>query len=123
LQTVYRVQHPSNGEGTYGDYDHPEISRIMYAHQNDAHPGPRNWASGMSLTWCTGMIFGFADREQLDEWFKGWKMRLHRAGYVITRWEVDPDQISYGYNQLAFWQEHGKLVETLPMSRNRALTV
>jgi hypothetical protein len=120
LQTVYRVQHPETGEGPYGDYDHPEIGRLMYAHQNEAHPGPRNWASGMR-EWTPGMIFGFADREDLDEWFKGWKMRLYRAGYVITRWEVEMDAIVFGHSQLAFWQEKGKLVETLPMARTRPL--
>jgi hypothetical protein len=95
----------------------------MYAHQNDAHPGPRNWASGMMLEWTPGMIFGFTTRKQLDQWFKGWKMRLYRAGYVITRWEVDPVHVAFGHQQLAFWEEHAKLVETISVVRTRPLTV
>jgi hypothetical protein len=75
----------------------------------------------MSETWSVGMIFGFETRAQLDKWFKGWKLRLHRAGYVITRWEVDPTQIAYGHDQLAFWQEHGKIVETMAVPRTRRL--
>ena len=108
-----------SGEGPYGD-DHSAISEMIYAHNSDRHPGPRNPISGLHLTWSMGQLFGFRDRKQLDRWFKGWKHRLHDAGYVIKVLKVSEDQICHGDRQLCFWPEGVvEEVETFSTVRNR----
>lgn len=119
-ELVYRVQHNRNGEGPYGDF-HPAIDGIMYAHNDDKHPGPRNELSGMKWDWSHGQLFGFSSREMLDEWFKGWKYRLHEAGYVIKVFKVQSDKICHGYHQLCFWPDGVvEEVETLSTVRRWA---
>ena len=118
-ELVYRVQHHRTTEGPYGDF-HPAIENMIYAHQSDKHPGPRNPISGLADTWSRGQLFGFRSREQLDDWFKGWKLRLHDAGYVIKVLKVREDLINHGTNQLCFWPEGVfEEVETLPVVRGR----
>lgn len=116
-ELVYRVQHHETGEGPYGDF-HEAVDGILYAHNDDKHPGPRNPISGLKNTWSVGQLFGFRSREQLDEWFKGWKYRLHSAGYVIKVFKVQEDMICHGVQQLCFWPE-GVLEEVETLSTVR----
>jgi hypothetical protein len=61
--------------------------------------------------------FGFGTREQLDRWFKGFKRKLHKAGFVIRIYEA-PDASTYiSDRQAIFVKADSNLVQTLPAVR------
>lgn len=121
MKTVYRVEHREHGYGPYIDNDmdtHHPIDGLHDAHQrSNVHPGPRG-DSDLSWDFVGGTHrFGFASRKQLDKWFKGFKRKLHEAGFVIRVFEAPDETTVIGERQAIFIKEEAKLVATLPVVR------
>ena len=101
-RTVYRVEHKDGGHGPYlkpesDEWDeerwftvHDEVEGLHSAHERSkAHPGPRQ--DGLEYDRTEDHVHGFDSRKLLDKWFKGFKRKLHAAGYVVRVYEAPED--------------------------------
>jgi len=119
--TVYRVEHSVTGEGPYirsnRDTNWDAVPGLHRAHNmSDAHPGPyADDVVGRKLR--DEHSFGFSSREQLDKWFKGFKKKLHTAGFVIRVFEAPEDTTVISGHQTIFVKDDSKVVQTLPAVR------
>lgn len=55
-------------------------------------------------------IFGFGDVEQIMSLNVPLMRELTNSGYIITEYEVDKKYVVYGKSQVAFMQNHAKLL-------------
>ncbi len=55
-------------------------------------------------------IFGFCDVEQIMSLNVPLMRELTNSGYIITEYEVDKKYVVYGKSQVAFMQNHAKLL-------------
>jgi hypothetical protein len=118
--TVYRVEHGVTGDGPYIRNDKGTnfvIGGLHEAHNGSTkHPGPYGDSTvGWHLT--EDHIFGFGTREQLDGWFKGFKRKLHEAGFVIRIFEAPDETTIESEFQTIFIREESELVQTIPVVR------
>jgi hypothetical protein len=74
----------------------------------DTHPGP--YAEGWREHEYHCKVFGFYSIDQARAWFAGFGQRLTDAGYHLSEYDVDPDEIKYGKFQIAFTQPKTKPV-------------
>lgn len=124
-RTVYRVEHEQGGYGPYlrlerniwseeEDFDvHYDVEGLHDAHErSDAHPGPRS--DGLSWERTHHHVFGFDKRELADTWFKGFKRKLHAAGFVVRVYEAPEDTTFTGESgkQCIFVKQDARLVDT-----------
>lgn len=128
-RTVYRVEHKDEGHGpylklepyddedgggTYMDFTtHWEVSGLHRAHEgSDDHPGPR--MDDLSWERTENHVFGFDERGLLDLWFKGFKRRLHAAGFVVRIYEAPEDSTFTGDSgkQCIFRKDLSTVVDT-----------
>lgn len=137
-RTVYRVEHAEEGYGPYlkyvpeeedefgdtsGGYAdmHWEVEGLHDAHEeSDAHPGPRQ--DGLSQERTYGHCHGFDSRELADKWFKGFKRKLHAAGFVVNIYEA-PEESTFTSDsgkQTIFKKDSSKLVDTQSVIRYRS---
>lgn len=120
MKTIYRVEHREHGHGPYLDNDRDMywgIEGLHDAHEGSRkHPGPRG-DSGLDWDWSERQRFGFGSRKRLDEWFKGFKRKLHEAGFVIRVYEAPDETTSISEHQALFIKEDSRLVETIPVVR------
>ena len=113
--TVFRVEHKDVGNGPYihanGDLNRT-IAGLHNAHQTSSkHPGPRTDINAVLYYWHS---FGFPHRPAADWWFKNFKQKLHREGYVINVYECNEEDVvvSESRKQCIFEKKKAKLVDT-----------
>lgn len=116
---VYRVEHKDTGDGPYnsGDSSHYTINGLHPTHSNsDDHPGVQVdvWEFVSGVHYC-----GFSTLDQAHEWFKGFKQKLRRHGYVINVYEAPATGLYLGISgkQLVFLRDDSVKVDTLPIYR------
>jgi hypothetical protein len=111
LVSVYKVE-TWQGAGPY------DAKYITLERMHDAHAGTRPMPSDDGIPrLLSSEVCGFGSREDLDEWFKGFKRALYAEGFNIARYAVPSHLIRYGRTQLVF--ERKSLVPTtrLPIIR------
>lgn len=128
-RTVYRVEHKEHGYGPYlkpdkfydedGDfYDedfttHYDVDGLHDAHNDsDDHPGPR--CENLNFERTYQHVFGFDERKLADAWFKGFKRKLHAAGFVVNVYEAPAGSTFTGDSgrQCIFRKDLSRLVDT-----------
>jgi len=112
--TVYRVEHKEKGHGPYLDRNgiFRGVSGLHTAHERSPqHPGPRQDGLGWDVY---GKSFAFPDRERMDWWFKDFKHKLNREGFVVNIYEVGEEHttVSESGKQVIFEKDQAKLVDT-----------
>lgn len=125
MRTIYRVEHKDHGHGPYLKLDedgdnstHHEVDGLHDAHEGSkAHPGPRG--DGLSWEISHYHVHGFDSRQKLDKWFKGFKRKLHAAGYVIRVFEALDESTftSDSGKQTIFIKNDATLVDTMAVVR------
>ena len=113
---VFRVEHKIDGNGPYIEADGSlnwNVGGLHDAHQHsDKHPGPRT--DGLDWALYYWHSFGFPHRPASDWWFKNFKQKLHRAGYVVNVYECNEEDVvtSTSRKQCIFEKKKAKLVDT-----------
>ena len=112
LVSVYKVE-TWQGAGPY-NAKYVTLERMHDAHERTR---PKPSADGIPRL-LSSEVCGFATREELDEWFRGFKRALYAEGFNIARYAVPSHLVRYGRTQLVF--ERKDLIPTsrFPMIRN-----
>lgn len=72
----------------------------------DSHPGP--YAEGWSEREYREKVFGFYSVDQASAWFRGFGQRLTDAGYRLSEYDVDSQNVTYGKYQIVFTKPEGQ---------------
>lgn len=115
---VYRVEH-SDGHGPYnfstaeGEIrtgDMAELNaRLCVAHNDSAHPSPREDNVPNCMGWTIPGVCGFESLSALAAWFEGWGQELADHGFMIKVFEIDAQWVSAGNRQLVFMPHASRL--------------
>ena len=119
---IYRVEHRDTTDGPYIRTDRETnwtIEGLHRAHEGSPnHPGPM---SESAIGWWKlreDHSFGFGSMDQLHAWFKGFKRKLHAAGFVVRVFETRDDESTIiTDHQAVFIREDAKMVDTLSVFR------
>jgi hypothetical protein len=121
---IFRVHHPESGEGPYGnctgvlsDYWEGEKPWDTDGYHPSPWNDPKLKADWSTLDWfgkTDKFFFGFSDMDQFLLWFHKpeWLEQLKRLGYVLTIWEVAPENAYIGEFQAIFYMDHAEWVDT-----------
>lgn len=89
LITIYRIEHPSNGEGPYRrqwvrDIDAP-LNEMGWEHNGESWPTPSDDFGDEREEWH---LFGFKSKELLRTWFRGWMLDIKNLGFKIAEVQI-----------------------------------
>lgn len=116
MQTVFRIEHASNGEGMYRGM-HDGLSGVMFRTGTDAdydrHPTPWEDSGLMQVIADSGadrsavinsgdFRYGFGSVDQLRAWLyrNEWLEGLHDSGYIVAICEAETAYV--GHSQALF---------------------
>lgn len=106
---VYRVEHPLDGEGPYlGAWG---IEHLKWAHNDDAHPGPRQ--EGLKI--YGNQVCAMKTMDRLGAWFEGWWECLSNTGFYVAEYEVPDEYVEQGKIQLIFDKTMATLIKSEPI--------
>lgn len=110
---IYRVE--KNGIGPYNTY-HPDLTEMKIQHNKaENRPGIKiDTDYDINEENVKHYRCAFHDIESLKNWFKGYRMMLNRAGFVMNVYDVPAKYVRVANStmQLAFYYDFAKLVKT-----------
>jgi hypothetical protein len=101
---VYRIEHPSNGQGPYDSnmYEQPtNYWRMLEKHDlSDKHPSPRGEFGPKAVD--KDLYCALHSEERIKEWFHGFRGLLRNNGFKLMVFECEPVFYSEESGQILF---------------------
>jgi hypothetical protein len=98
--SMFRVE-MANGAGPYaGNEDNPELAHMFAVHGDEDHLDP--FDDPLLEGIYPDEVCGFPTICALEEWFAGYDDPLDDAGYKISVYTVELQQVRYGKQQAVF---------------------
>lgn len=110
---MFRVE-LADGTGPYaGKEDNAELAHMFAVHGDAEHPDP--FDDDLLEGIYPDEVCGFPTLCALEEWFAGYEDPLAEAGYKISVYTVELQQVRYGKNQAVFVKGSHYPVRIIPM--------
>lgn len=110
---MFRVEKPC-GTGPYvGNEGNPELAHMFAVHGDEDHPDP--FDDSMLEGIYPDEVCGFPTLCGVTEWFSGYEDPLDAAGYSISVYSIELQQVRIGHKQSVFVRDAAEFVRSIPM--------
>lgn len=112
---IYRIEHPSDGNGPYGHGEGPNVyeapQKITAWSWNKRNPTLNNAGNYERLS--KGWKCAFSSPEDLYRWFCNKHVRswLISQGFIVQAYDIDEKHINHDRKQIVFNTKHARPID------------